>query len=87
MPDSRLLSGSDGAGPGPGAEVPLGGAISGAVRVGATVRWPAVPAAEALLTFLESAGFDGAPRYLGRDATGRSVLSWVAGARSAPRNT
>src|ERR1700722_4264167 len=79
MPDRRPASDSSGAGPGSGVEVPLGGAITGAVRVGATVRGPAVPTADALLTFLESARFDGAPRYLGRDAAGRSVLSWVEG--------
>lgn len=60
-------------------EVPLRGLITGAVRVGNTVRRPAVPAADALLTYLETAGFTGAPRCLGRDAQGRSVLSWIDG--------
>jgi hypothetical protein len=60
-------------------EVPLRGLITGAVRVGDTVRRPAVPAADALLTHLEASGFTGAPRYLGRDAQGRSVLSWIDG--------
>jgi hypothetical protein len=58
-----------------------GGNVAGAVvRVGDTVRKPATaatPAVEALLEHL--AGFDGAPRTLGRDAAGRHVLEYVAG--------
>jgi hypothetical protein len=63
-------------------EVPLGGLITAAVRAGNTVRRPAGPGASAvtaLLTYLESAGFTGAPRYLGRDDHGRSVLTWIEG--------
>lgn len=63
-------------------EKPLGGLITAAVRAGNTVRRPAVPgmaAVAALLTHLESAGFAGAPRYLGRDDRGRSVLTWIEG--------
>jgi Ser/Thr protein kinase RdoA (MazF antagonist) len=60
-------------------EEPLRGLITAAVRVGPTVRRPAVPVADALLTHLEAVGFTGAPRYLGRDEQDRSVLSWVDG--------
>jgi Ser/Thr protein kinase RdoA (MazF antagonist) len=52
------------------------------VRVGATVRKPAsasTAAVEALLEHLRSAGFDGAPRALGRDERGRQVLEFVPG--------
>ena len=52
------------------------------VRVGATVRRPRTstsPSVHALLRHLEDAGFDGAPRYLGDDALGREVLSYVVG--------
>lgn len=53
------------------------------VRVGDTVRrpWqPWSPAVKALLEHLESAGFGGAPRWLGEDAEGREVLTFVEGA-------
>jgi hypothetical protein len=60
-----------------------GGNVAGrVVRVGDTVRKPvrsATPAVEALLVHLEQAGFDGAPRSLGRDAAGRQVLEYVPG--------
>jgi Ser/Thr protein kinase RdoA (MazF antagonist) len=51
-------------------------------RVGDTVRrpWrPTSPATGALLEHLEAAGFDGAPRFLGRDEHGREVLGYVEG--------
>lgn len=51
-------------------------------RVGDTVRRPwreTSPATAALLTHLRDVGFDGAPRFLGRDDDGREVLSYVAG--------
>ncbi|HEV2249241.1 MAG TPA: phosphotransferase [Candidatus Limnocylindria bacterium] len=62
-------------------ELALGGNISGAVRVGATVRrrggyW--TPAVHALLEYLAQRGFE-APRPLGTDERGREVLSWVDG--------
>src|SRR5512140_2118898 len=63
-------------------EVSLGGLITAAVRAGNTVRRPGGPGAAAmtaLLTHLESVGFTGAPRYLGRDDRGRSVLTWIEG--------
>lgn len=65
-------------------EIPLlgGDVTEGVVRVGDTVRRPAgehSPLVHALLTHLESAGFDGAPRFLGTDAQGREVLSFIDG--------
>jgi phosphotransferase family enzyme len=53
------------------------------VRVGNTVRrpWrPTSPATAALLQHLADVGFPGAPRFLGRDADGREVLSYIRGA-------
>jgi Ser/Thr protein kinase RdoA (MazF antagonist) len=53
------------------------------VRIGSTVRKPAsaaTPAVEALLGYLATAGFDGAPRSLGRDETGRHILEYIPGA-------
>jgi aminoglycoside phosphotransferase (APT) family kinase protein len=65
-------------------EVPLlgGDVTEGLVRVGDTVRRP--PGDHSglvrdLLIHLESAGFDGAPRYLGVDSAGRDVLTFVDG--------
>ena len=52
------------------------------VRVGDTVRRPPTAssaAVRALLLHLEEVGFDGAPRYLGSDAEGREVLSYIDG--------
>lgn len=57
------------------------------VRVGDTVRRPVLdhtPAVDAFLAHLAALGFDGAPRPLGRDARGRSVLSWVDGDVALP---
>jgi Phosphotransferase enzyme family len=52
----------------------------GVVRVGDTVRRPAMAApVRALLRHLEAVGFRGAPRHLGTDEQGRDVLSWVEG--------
>lgn len=67
-----------------GSEIPLtGGNVSASVvRVGATVRKPATAstaAVEALLEHLASNGFEGAPRALGRDEKGRTVLEFVPG--------
>jgi aminoglycoside phosphotransferase (APT) family kinase protein len=66
------------------AEIPLAGGdvTEGVVRVGDTVRRPVgrhSPLVHALLTHLESIGFDGAPRFLGVDGAGREVLSYVHG--------
>ncbi|HEY6496271.1 MAG TPA: aminoglycoside phosphotransferase family protein [Trebonia sp.] len=65
-------------------EVPLAGGdvTEGVVRAGDTVRRPLgphSPLVHALLGHLESAGFDGAPRFLGIDAAGREVLSYIDG--------
>jgi len=52
------------------------------LRVGDTVRRPwrdTSRATAALLAHLEAAGFDGAPRFLGRDDEGREILSYVRG--------
>ena len=58
------------------------------VRVGDTVRRPqraTSAATHALLQHLVDVGFDGAPRFLGVDAKGREVLSFIAGeAATAP---
>jgi hypothetical protein len=66
------------------AELPLAGGdvTEGVVRVGDTVRRPVgphSPLVHALLAHLESAGFEGAPRFLGVDGAGREVLSYVHG--------
>src|SRR5581483_6711358 len=65
-------------------EIPLAGGdvTEGVVRVGDTVRRPVgphSPLVHALLTHLESAGFAGAPRFLGIDGSGREVLSYIDG--------
>jgi hypothetical protein len=65
-------------------EVPLtgGGSTPGVVRVGDTVRRPPKPDAariHRLLAHLERSGFDGAPRFLGVDAQGRTILSFIDG--------
>jgi Ser/Thr protein kinase RdoA (MazF antagonist) len=67
-----------------GTEQPLtGGNVSaGIVRVGDTVRRPAgfwSRSVDAFLRHLEDVGFDGAPRSLGFDGSGRHVLSYVPG--------
>ena len=66
------------------AEIPLAGGdvTEGVVRVGDTVRRPVgphSPLVHALLSHLESIGFEGAPRFLGIDGAGREVLSYVDG--------
>jgi hypothetical protein len=66
------------------AEIPLAGGdvTEGVVRVGDTVRRPVgphSPLVHALLTHLESVGFEGAPRFLGVDGSGREVLSYIDG--------
>jgi len=65
-------------------EVPLAGGIStpGVVRVGDTVRRPLKPDSDvvhALLAHLARCGFEGAPRYLGVDSRGRTILSFIEG--------
>jgi phosphotransferase family enzyme len=65
-------------------EVPLsGGRVTpGVTRVGETVRRPVKPRSafvQKLLDHLASAGFDGAPRFLGVDEQGREIFSLLAG--------
>lgn len=58
------------------------GNVSGAVRVGDTVRrstGPWTPAVHALLRHLEKAGFGYSPRVLGIDAKGRESLTFLPG--------
>src|SRR5262249_17891206 len=65
-------------------EVPLAGGrvLRGVVRVGRTVRRP-MPAdatyVHGLLAQFGRCGFGGAPRFLGGDARGREVLSFIEG--------
>jgi hypothetical protein len=57
------------------------------VRVGDTVRRPLRPTSastHALLQHLTRVGFDGAPRFLGIDHSGREVLSYVPGEAVTP---
>lgn len=65
-------------------EIPLGGGWStdGVVRVDETVRRPSVHATQTMrdvLVHLESVGFAAAPRWLGLDAQGRDVLTYLDG--------
>jgi Phosphotransferase enzyme family len=66
-----------------------GNVSSGVVRIGNTVRRPAgpwTPAVHALLSHLDAAGFQGAPRPMGLDERGREVLSFIPGAVAWPDN-
>jgi len=59
-----------------------GGYVSEVVRVGGTVRrdpGPNVGFVRELLRLLELADFGGAPRYLGTDARGREILTFIDG--------
>jgi len=59
-----------------------GRTTQGVVRVGDTVRRPSglhSHFVSALLRHLAAAGFDGAPRALGRDDCGRDILAWIDG--------
>ena len=64
-------------------EILVGGRLtSGVVRIGDTVRRPATSSSSflsRLLTHLARNGFDGAPRYLGRDEHNRDILSYIPG--------
>ena len=67
-----------------GPEIPLegGDVTEGLVRIGDTVRRPRSAVSDSvglLLRHLESVGFDGAPRFLPIDRSGRDVLSFVDG--------
>jgi len=67
------------------AEEPLLGGLTNTgltMRVGDTVRRPLRPtsaATKAVLDHLERARFEGAPRYLGVDDSGREVLTYIEG--------
>lgn len=67
----------------PNQEHPLtGGNVSGVVRIGGCVHrrmdsWSS--AVHELLRHLESQEFDGAPRFLGRDAQDREMLTFIEG--------
>ena len=71
--------------PGQAHEVLLHGGFTNAgrvTRVGDTVRRPwrsTSPATHALLEHLEREGFDGAPRFLGMDESGRETLAYIPG--------
>jgi hypothetical protein len=73
-----------------GKELALAGGIStpGVVRVGDTVRRPVKENAafvHDVLRYLELRGFDRVPRFLGIDAKGRAVLTYISG--TVPRAT
>lgn len=62
--------------------LPSGDVTEGVVRVGETVRRPHQDTSDGVaeyLAHLAQVGFVGAPRYLGRDAQGRDVLSYLDG--------
>ncbi|WP_035769563.1 phosphotransferase [Arthrobacter castelli] len=64
------------------AELPSGDVTDGVVRIGNTVRRPHQPtsfAVGAYLDHLERVGFTASPRYLGQDAQGRDVLTFLEG--------
>ncbi len=63
-------------------ELPPGDVTEGVVRVGSTVRRPVQPQSAAVadyLLHLEAVGFTSAPRFLGRDQSGRDVLDYLEG--------
>lgn len=62
-------------------EVILGGGrlTAGVVKIGETVRRPKSPFTRTLLLHLAEAGFDGAPKYLGRDELDRDILTFLRG--------
>ena len=67
---------------GPETVLPRGDVTEGVVRVGDTVRRPHQAQSWAVaeyLDHLESVGFDGSPRFLGLDAGGRDVLTFLEG--------
>lgn len=67
--------------------MPAGDVTEGVVRVGRTIRRPHQPQSLAVagyLDWLEDAGFTGSPRYLGRDADGRDVLTFLPGQCAGP---
>jgi hypothetical protein len=68
---------------GPEIALPKGDVTEGVVRIGDTVRRPHQQTSAVVSEYLEHlhrAGFVGAPQYLGRDARGRDVLTYLDGA-------
>lgn len=66
----------------PEVRLPAGDVTEGVVRIGDTVRRPHQSqsyAVAAYLDHLQRQGFEGAPRYLGRDSSGRDVLTFLEG--------
>ncbi|MDQ0754630.1 phosphotransferase [Arthrobacter sp. B3I4] len=62
--------------------MPAGDVTEGVVRIGGTIRRPHQRQSRAVaeyLDWLEDAGFEGSPRFLGRDDEGRDVLTFVPG--------
>ncbi|RAK36612.1 phosphotransferase family enzyme [Actinoplanes lutulentus] len=51
----------------------------GVVKIGETVRRPKSAFTRTLLRHLAQAGFDGAPKYLGRDELDRDILAFLPG--------
>jgi hypothetical protein len=80
-----VMADSDGESPGEMVhEVALGGGrtTTGVVQIGDSVHRPARPwtaSVHAVLRHLEAAGFQGAPRVLGFDESGREVLAFMPG--------
>ena len=67
---------------GPEIELPAGDVTVGVVRIGDTVRRPPTEASEAVAAYLGhlvAVGFEGVPRFLGRDLHGRDVLTYLDG--------
>ncbi|MGZ9584290.1 phosphotransferase [Paenibacillus marinisediminis] len=68
-------------------EVLKGGNVNHIVRIGNTVRRPTgdwSPSVHELLKHLEKQGFEGAPRFLGIDDSGREILTFVTGDVAQP---
>src|SRR5260221_13619730 len=60
--------------------LPAGRMTAGIVRVGDTVRRPSKPSSPfvaQLLSHLRDCGCEWSPRYLGQDALGRAILTYV----------
>lgn len=62
-------------------EMVLGGGrlTAGVVKIGETVRRPKSALTRTLLLHLAQAGFDGVPKYLGRDELDRDILTFLPG--------
>jgi hypothetical protein len=70
----------------PQVALPPGDVTEGVVRIGATARRPHQPTSLAVAHYpdhLRRRGFQAAPRFLGRDAVGRDVLTFVEGEAAA----